>query len=513
MLASANRVIPRRRFGSLDARALRHAGTTSLKARIRGFGAVTQAVPANWQTDPKALLALAKSASGKPLGRLGRLSYFGALGLSPTADEAASAVGSKVAGAGASAAATALGAGAAAGPIGLVAGAVVALALTLFKKNYFNVADANAACASEEQLWQKYLSIQGHVAGRALGWTTMQTVMHAATGAGLFPLNSQHLSFHEGTLQCAGNGEWVDSFLSNGLGGTSCSAHNCMADALAKFRTATVPQGTPDAVYFIDSLILPMNATAQIPWINSGASNPTVHQMLYDLADAYLAQNNASSVPYVQYPAATAPAPTPTPAPAPAPSTAPSALAQPAPTMAAFPGFSTSIVASDPRLSDVWMVSDASGSEVWTPTGNGYFSSSYGSGTAQIQVAISGNSMLGLRQDSDGGWAKYTGTFDSTGFLVSGSEVAYSSAAPQGVTSNWTADIQQVLSAAQPVAAAAPVMAAPITSGNTGSSPQVNVTVSSPSSQPVASAPQSSNTLLWVAVAGVAGILLLSLSE
>jgi cell division septation protein DedD len=508
------RAIPHRRFSSYDARALSSAGSRARRARLRGYSALGSAapqVPAAWQTDPKALLALAAQAKGKPMGRLGRLAYFRGFGLSPTATSVAETVAPKAA----SAAASALVAGAAAGPIGVAAGAVVALALTLFQKNYFNVADANAACATEETLWQKYLAVQGHVAGRALGWPTMQTLMHAATGAGLFPLNSQHLTFHEGTLQCAGNGAWVDSFLSNGLGGTSCSQHNCMADALAKYKTSTVPSGTPDAVYFIDNIVLPMNAGDSIPWINSGASNPQVHQMLYDLADAYLDANNVASTPYVQYPAAPTPAPTATPAPAtssPPAATTPAPAA--APTMPKFPGFSTAIAATDARLNDTWAVSDASGSELWTPTGNGFFSSTYGGGTAQIQVAISGNSILGLRQDSDGSWAKYTGTFDSTGYLVSGSEVAYTSDAPAGITTNWTGQIQQPQIAAAPAAVASAPMAAPTMSSGTTQPTSVNVTVSAPATPATTAAPaSSSNTLLWVALAGVGALALLSMQH
>ncbi|MGH7144782.1 MAG: hypothetical protein ACREJ2_11740, partial [Planctomycetota bacterium] len=192
--------------------------------------------------------------------------------------------------------------------IGLVIGAVVAIALTLFKKNYFNVGQSNAACQQVLEAWSKYLEVQGHVAGRALGWPTMVVVFHGATGAGLFPGNDMHLSFHEGTLQCAGHGDWADDFLGMDLNGhavNNCGAHNCMADALAKYtqERGSIPKGSPDAVYFVDEILLPMNQSAAIPWIYRGGQNPQVHQMLYDLADAYLGAKASGTTPYVEYPA------------------------------------------------------------------------------------------------------------------------------------------------------------------------------------------------------------------
>lgn len=313
-----------------------------------GFGAAALAVPAAWQVDPNALRSLAAGAASgnvptavlqpKPSAAPAVIAAapqavaatraawssaalpsainfrgFGSFGLSPTADTAVSAVGSKAAAVGTTSLLTSLGTSAAiAGPIGIAAGVVIALAVTLFKKNYFNVGDSNAACAQLESLWQKYTSIQGHVAGRALGWQTMNQLMHAATGAGLFPGNNMHLSFHEGTLQCAGHGDWVDSFTGytiQGNKGSACGAHNCLPDAFTTYQGQrnAVPPGTPDAVFLVDNILLPMNAPgrAQIPWIYQGAQNLEVHQLLYDLADAYIAQfGSGGDTPYVEYPAA-----------------------------------------------------------------------------------------------------------------------------------------------------------------------------------------------------------------
>ena len=535
-------MVPRRRFGNVEAQALRQAGKRTRAGRMYGYGRLggfssfgsAPVQPAAWQMSPQALLALAAAASAKPtLGRLGRLAYFRGFGLSPTADVAASAVGSKVAAAGASAAATALGAGAAAGPIGLAAGAVVALALTLFQKQYFNVADANAACATQEQVWQKYASVQGHVAGRALGWTTMIVVWHGAVGEGLFPLNSQHLAFHEGTLNCAGTGAWSDSFLGETLQGTpgSCSQDNCLPNALQKFNPSAVPAGTADAVYFIDNIVLPMNAHDAIPWINNAATNPVVHQLLYDVADAYLAENNIPSTPYVKYPAAattatTTPAATTAPA-TPAPAATVAAVAQPAaPQVPSFPGWDTSIAGSDPRLEEAWTETENGYTTLWTPIGNGFFTAAYPNVTSKLQVAISGNSILALRQDSNGGWGKYTGAFDSTGLMPSGTRIYYDSSSPAGSTSNWSASVSSTTPATAAVTATpavTSVAAAPATTGTTmptatmaetpaagTTAAPVNVTVTA---APSAAPSTSSNTLLWVAIAGVGAIVLLTMMQ
>jgi hypothetical protein len=289
---------------------------------------------ADWQVNSGALKRLAQASTGR--------GGFGALGLNS---------GEQGAVQGASAGAKA---GSLVPIVGTAVGAVVgAIAgYLLSAKHYFNVGNANAQCQQLLQAWQQYTSIQGHVAGRALGWQTMQQLFHAAVGAGLFPGNDMHLSFHQGTLQCAGHGDWVDDFLGvtlQGQGVNACGAHNCMADALAAYnqRRSAVPPGTADAIYFVDDILLPMNASAKIPWVANGAQNPEVHQLFYDLADAYLAQNVSGTTPYVEYPAAQTGTPTagavgaaapvqPAAAPvqsAPVPTTAPGAPAQPAVTV------------------------------------------------------------------------------------------------------------------------------------------------------------------------------------
>lgn len=345
-LSNAGKVLTTRGGPALGSLCL--GGTCRCGSGLGALGA-TPAAPAPWQVDPTALRQLINQVSAPaapapvaapapsavriaPAGlaqtvtalRSARLMGFGSLGFSPTTGQAAGAVGSKAAAAGATDLAAYAGAGSFAGPIGIAAGVVIALAISLFTKQYFNVGQSNQLCQQLETLFQKYVGIQGYVAGRALGWTTMNQLMHAATGAGLFPGNDMHLTFHEGTLQCAGHGDWVDAFTgytAQGNPGGSCGAHNCMADALRQFNHGNVPAGTPDAVYFVDAILLPMNdpSHAKIPWVYNGAAkSAAVHQLLYDLADAYLAQFSSGTVPYVQYPQSQVGTPTPGALPAPA---------------------------------------------------------------------------------------------------------------------------------------------------------------------------------------------------
>lgn len=255
------------------------------------------ALPA-WQTDPKALRALVMQV---------RHGGLGSLGLNQTEGKVVGAVASKGAAVGASALATYAGAGAIAGPIGAAVGVVIGLVAGLFMgKHYFDVAAMNADEDKEVQAWNQYTQIQGHVAGRALGLQTMASIWNGAVHSGLFPGNdapkSGDLCFHNGCGKYPGDARWVTATIQG------CPGHNCFPDALTQFKAqqAGKPANVPDAVYFIDSIFLPLfEQTARIKWISDAANgNTQVHQLLYDAADAYLAQYGSNTVPYVEYPQA-----------------------------------------------------------------------------------------------------------------------------------------------------------------------------------------------------------------
>jgi len=68
--------------------------------------------------------------------------------------------------------------------------------------------------------------------------------------------------------------------------------------------TSASPGGMPDAVNFIDNFYLPYNS-AHNTWVVP--HTPTEHQILYDVADAFLAGKGITTVPYVPNPPAAAP--------------------------------------------------------------------------------------------------------------------------------------------------------------------------------------------------------------
>lgn len=337
----------------------------------RGLAGVT--VPA-WQVHPGALRELAKqvSVAGRRsriagLGGFSPYQGFGALGLSPTEGTVISVVGGKAAAVGASALATAAGAGSVAGPIGAAAAVVIALVVGLFNKQYFDVASMNADETNEVAAWNKYVTIQGHIAGRAYGLATMGSVWNGAVHSGMFPLNnapdSGGLCFHDGCGKYPGDARWVTATIQG------CSQGDCFPNALTQYNAerSGKPADVPDAVYFIDDIFIPLfEAHAQIKWISQAIGDPQVHQLLYDVADAYLAENASNTTPYVEFPAeqqgtptagaenasgegvvtqAAAPAAAPAapapaaaaPAPAPSPAPAAAVTAAPAPTPAASP--------------------------------------------------------------------------------------------------------------------------------------------------------------------------------
>ncbi len=236
---------------------------------------------------------------------------FGYLGLSPVAG----AIAGKVAGTAGGAAVTAgltsgalgstLAESSLAGPIGLAAGAVIAIALSVFDKHYVNVQQWDAGVQQHIAAWQKYLSIQGHVAGRALGLKTMVIIMKGAMALGLFPGNTQKFCFHEGCVTGVGNGALVDTWFQDGL--ANVRGQETLSQFLSMYNRSAKPANVPDAIYFTDNLMVPWFDAHRPPgkaWIVNGLkANPQVHQLIYDCVDAFLGQHAPNTTPYVQYPA------------------------------------------------------------------------------------------------------------------------------------------------------------------------------------------------------------------
>lgn len=256
---------------------------------------------------------------------------LGDLGDTTTKQAAAgvASVGGKVGGA---ALATYVGAGAWAGPIGAAAGLVVGLlAGKLLNKQYLNVAEMNAAEDTEVGAFNQYKSVQGQFPGRAVGLEAMRAVWKGALHSGHFPQNNQKQCFHQGCSKYPGNASWIDTAINGGS-----RDPNTFPDVYKKFsvdKARMVPQAvmtgsvtpsvvmanygsprgmlrglgdfgtTPDAVVFIDQYFIPANlATGHPPW--AVPTSTVEHQLLYDVADAWLAVQAGSTTPYIAAPSA-----------------------------------------------------------------------------------------------------------------------------------------------------------------------------------------------------------------
>lgn len=295
---------------------------------------------------------------------------FGAFGIATTTEQygkqAGEVAGTAVAtGAvmGTAATATAAGSGAAGmlsaagygsliGPVGAVVGLIIGIAIAkILKKNYLNVPQINAMQDAQVDIFDKYKSIQGKVPGRAIGMDVMKAIWKGAQNRGYFGTHGAgiHQCFHEGCFKYPGRGDWIDSDYSTSgaswqwggvlrqwqagrQAGAAAVQVNTAARSViiaphpAQIRQVVSLRGlgslgavqtVADAVTFVDNYFIPAN---QNRW--AAPSNTFEHNMLYDLADAFLAaQPGISTTPYVANPqappappAATTPAPAVTPA-------------------------------------------------------------------------------------------------------------------------------------------------------------------------------------------------------
>jgi len=278
--------------------------------------------------------------------RRGALAGLGAANVSATqvAKTAATSAAGAYVGAASSAALYAE-VGSAAGPIGTAVGAIVGLvAGSLLSKNYLNVANVNAGEAQDLQIFNQYKAIQGQAPGRQFGLPAMRAIWKGALFAGLFPKNNTKLCYHDGCLTYLGQPSEIDDVLDK-----SCSDKNCFADVYPAFlaaragtsqklavrspivtpaaaiaakapvahgvlkglgalgvvaKSAMPAPASPDAVVFIDHFFLPANAPgspctggAGCYWVYPETS--LAHQVLYDVADAWLATKSITTTPYI----------------------------------------------------------------------------------------------------------------------------------------------------------------------------------------------------------------------
>jgi hypothetical protein len=262
-----------------------------------------------------------------------RRAGFGAVDTRTAASAGAQAGAGYAASAGTSAIVTAAGYGAVAGPIGLVVGAIIGVVIGgLLKKNYLNVAEANAGADAAVHVFRQYQSIAGQVAGRQLGLAAMNAIWKGALYTGLFPLNNQQLCFHQGCLKYRGQPEWIEAtingpdnqftlggvynqFLMAARAGASASPAAAGTQLVrtgifsrgGMFRGLGAISGVPEAVVLVDNYLIPANTRDNPAWLVP--RTPLEHQILYDTADAWLAEKHPelATTPFITNPPAAVP--------------------------------------------------------------------------------------------------------------------------------------------------------------------------------------------------------------
>lgn len=287
-------------------------------------------------------------------GRAGPAMLAG-LGADPTVTKAASGVASAATtyalaqsgGAALSAGAYAT-MGSAAGPIGAAVGLIVGIVVTkLLTKNYLNVAQMNAAEDAEVTVWNQYRGIMGKVAGRQIGLPAMRAIWKGALHTGLFHLNNEKQCFHQGCSKYPGNASLIDITLDGGskdrntfpdvlpafvarrtalVAPQAAMAHPGVVTApAAPSRAIAIPRGITgrgnvflqglgylgavapakaDAVVFIDNFFAPAVAPGSKcsghPCYWAYPTTAIERQLLYDVADAWLATQGVQTTPYIQ---------------------------------------------------------------------------------------------------------------------------------------------------------------------------------------------------------------------
>lgn len=208
------------------------------------------------------------------------------------------------------------------------------------------------------------------------------------------------------------------------------------------------------------------------PWIDSWGFGPMadphadlINLILMGMIADYVAGNQTSwkavggdypfaSLPPFKLPGNTAPSTAAQYAPNSAVTTAPLSSVQSAPATAVaaaaatsalaanpFPGWNTSIAATDPRLGIAWSEAENGYNTTWSPTGGGYFTAPYPGSTAKLQVLMNGTQVAVLRLDSDGEWVIYQGTVGPDLQSVSGTATYYPKTQAAAIQYPWSATI------------------------------------------------------------------------
>src|SRR5271167_2076830 len=241
-----------------------------------------------------------RSAAVAPFGyqptRQGLRGGFGRLGISSSESGAASGAAS-----GASV-------GAVGGPIGAAVGAVVGAIVGILgaKSNPQIQIDKNTAL----QYFQQYTNVVGTVSGRSIGMNNMDMVFRGACFNGHFPKWGNQTEMPDSLLSMPGS-PWGNN-------------DNCFKVLWQAAQTGNPAPGTSgkntgnggvpvrDAKTFVDLYVWPSN-TADVdtdPWVTT--TDALGKQIIYDAADAYIAQQDPTTLVLVgqtvQQPAVSLPA-------------------------------------------------------------------------------------------------------------------------------------------------------------------------------------------------------------
>jgi hypothetical protein len=303
--------------------------------------------------------------------------------------------------------------------IGAAAGAIVGAITGLLggKSNPQIQIDKTSA----QNFFGQYANLAGTVSGRSIGLNNMDMVLRGACFAGHFPKWGNKTELPDSLLSMPGSP----------YGGND----NCFKVLWAAARTGAKAPGTSgvntgngnvpvrDAKTFVDRYVWPSN-TADVdtnPWVTT--TDAIGKQIIYDAADAYLAQQDPTTVPLigqtlqaaanVSLPPTSAPAPPPVNPVGSASSAGPTVLTADGSTVA--PGSNTALRNPQGQVFTLGPPLNAGGNAIYVngaPTNNG-------AGSA-IGLLLSGGQVYA--QNALGSWYRWNG---STDFIaISGSPLA-----------------------------------------------------------------------------------------
>jgi hypothetical protein len=157
----------------------------------------------------------------------------------------------------------------------------------------------------------------------------MEAIWRGANHSGLFPLNNAKKCYHNGCSKYPGDEGWIYGAIHGGAGTGAYSFPYAFSQMQREMTATTGPaapptvrqiqpvmnwrggrvalqglgalaDGTPEAVALIDRYFIPNNRSDSPAW--AIPSSALEHQILYDVADAWLDQQATTTTPYIATP-------------------------------------------------------------------------------------------------------------------------------------------------------------------------------------------------------------------